>query len=125
MWIVRTEAPKGKKQFYCTMHPEVISEKPGTCPKCLMALVPKETGGAKKAHLVMVETGASDGRRIAVTKGLCDGDEVIYDGNTYLREGDSVFPTKPGELAPAAPQPEPEKQPMPGMDHGMKDMPGM
>jgi hypothetical protein len=28
-------------QYTCTMHPEVISDKPGKCPKCGMKLVPK------------------------------------------------------------------------------------
>ncbi|HEY5326813.1 MAG TPA: heavy metal-binding domain-containing protein [Mucilaginibacter sp.] len=40
---------KGKPatvQYTCTMHPEVLSDKPGTCPKCGMALVKKVT--AKK-----------------------------------------------------------------------------
>lgn len=33
----------GKKQLYtCVMHPEVISDKPGDCPKCGMKLVPKK-----------------------------------------------------------------------------------
>ena len=27
-------------KFTCKMHPEVVSEKPGKCPKCTMALVP-------------------------------------------------------------------------------------
>ena len=30
------------KTYTCTMHPEVKSDKPGTCPKCGMALVPKK-----------------------------------------------------------------------------------
>jgi hypothetical protein len=29
------------KQYTCTMHPEVIKDKPGKCPKCDMDLVPK------------------------------------------------------------------------------------
>jgi hypothetical protein len=28
--------------YTCTMHPEVKSDKPGKCPKCGMALVPKQ-----------------------------------------------------------------------------------
>ena len=31
-----------KMMYTCTMHPEVVSDKPGNCPKCGMALVPKK-----------------------------------------------------------------------------------
>lgn len=31
-----------KVEYTCSMHPEVISNKPGTCPKCGMELVVKE-----------------------------------------------------------------------------------
>lgn len=35
-----------KTQTYtCPMHPEVISDKPGKCPKCGMGLVLKEVTG--------------------------------------------------------------------------------
>lgn len=30
--------------YACPMHPEVTSDKPGTCPKCGMALVQKREG---------------------------------------------------------------------------------
>lgn len=36
-----------KVQYTCTMHPEVLSDKPGKCPKCGMTLVKKQT--TKKA----------------------------------------------------------------------------
>ena len=34
-----------KIQYTCTMHPEVVSDQPGKCPKCGMTLVEKEEAG--------------------------------------------------------------------------------
>ncbi|ASU32680.1 heavy metal-binding domain-containing protein [Mucilaginibacter xinganensis] len=36
-----------KVQYTCTMHPEVLSDKPGKCPKCGMTLVKKEVAKKK------------------------------------------------------------------------------
>jgi hypothetical protein len=45
--ITQTKKVKPEKvQYTCTMHPEVLSDKPGKCPKCGMTLVKKEA--AKK-----------------------------------------------------------------------------
>ncbi len=37
-----TTTPAAKITYTCTMHPEVISDKPGKCPKCGMELVEKK-----------------------------------------------------------------------------------
>lgn len=34
VWVARAEAPKGKMLYTCTMHPEVVQDHPGDCPKC-------------------------------------------------------------------------------------------
>ncbi|HJZ58937.1 MAG TPA: heavy metal-binding domain-containing protein, partial [Gemmataceae bacterium] len=35
------EAPGAKVEYTCPMHPEVVSDRPGNCPKCGMALEPR------------------------------------------------------------------------------------
>jgi multidrug efflux pump subunit AcrA (membrane-fusion protein) len=82
------------------------------------ATSPKNGKKTKQAHLVMVTTGATDGRRTEILAGLSSGDEVIYEGNTYLREGDVVTPMKWGAGGPAGIPEAPAMEPdMPGMKH--------
>jgi len=38
-----TEAEKPKGKYYCTMHPDITSDKPGTCSKCGMELAERDT----------------------------------------------------------------------------------
>jgi hypothetical protein len=50
----RTKKVKpAKVQYTCTMHPEVLSDKPGKCPKCGMALVKKEPAKKKAEKMKM------------------------------------------------------------------------
>lgn len=42
-----------KVQYTCTMHPDVLSDKPGKCPKCGMTLVKKEPAKKKADKMKM------------------------------------------------------------------------
>ncbi|MBI4666122.1 MAG: hypothetical protein HY751_06925 [Nitrospinae bacterium] len=37
-----------KKKYYCTMDPQVVSDKPGNCPVCGMYLVEMKEPGAQE-----------------------------------------------------------------------------
>jgi multidrug efflux system membrane fusion protein len=51
-------------------------------------------------HVQVIETGATDGDRIAVTKGLAIGDQVVIDGVDRLRDGAKVRKPAPPGAAP-------------------------
>ena len=38
-------------KYTCTMHPEVISDTPGHCPKCGMEMVPMKDSSMKKMNM--------------------------------------------------------------------------
>jgi len=122
VWVALQEAGASAAAGYtCLMHPEVHSEKPGTCPKCGMELVPCKpgaTGKAKKAHQVEVTLGASDGARTEALAGLREGDEVIYRGHESLHEGDLVYPVPYGPEGPLELPPPPTGPMEGGMQHG-------
>lgn len=107
VWIVRKMAAKGKQEYYCTMHPQVVQGHPGDCPICFMKLVPRTSDGLEKAHLVLVTTKGDSGDQTIILSGLSSQDEVIYQGQTYLEEGNTIFRSKwtsdgPTDLPPAA-----------------------
>ncbi len=37
----KSEKKEGIRTYTCSMHPEVLADKPGKCPKCGMALIEK------------------------------------------------------------------------------------
>jgi Cu+-exporting ATPase len=41
-------APISKGKYTCPMHPEIVQDGPGSCPKCGMALVPMTPGAAEE-----------------------------------------------------------------------------
>jgi multidrug efflux pump subunit AcrA (membrane-fusion protein) len=103
VWVTAEAKTQGGKTIYtCTMHPEVKSEKPGSCPICGMTLVPQEGGapGSKRAHQVKVTLGAGDGERTEVVEGLCAGQEVVYRGGDNLHEGVLVYVVPWSALGP-------------------------
>ncbi|MBI3947139.1 MAG: efflux RND transporter periplasmic adaptor subunit [Armatimonadetes bacterium] len=104
VWVVRTRKsdPDAKTEYYCTMHPEVVSDKPGDCPKCLMKLEPRTKSGNLFASQVRVKVGPGDGKRTVILSGLEGGEDVITAGHRYLREGDAVAPRQNGDVDPAA-----------------------
>ncbi len=48
-------------EYTCPMHPEVVQDEPGSCPKCGMNLVPREAqAGAGHAHMDMQATSSHE-----------------------------------------------------------------
>ena len=43
------QAPEGAVEYFCPMHPEVVSDEPGKCPKCAMKLMPTSRAAAEGA----------------------------------------------------------------------------
>jgi multidrug efflux system membrane fusion protein len=64
---------------------------PGTFVYLVRAKTDEKTGKPEDVVEVrVVETGATDGERIAVVKGLAIGDEVVIDGTDRLRDGAKI-----------------------------------
>ena len=40
--VTKNQNTEATKTYTCSMHPEVISDKPGKCPKCGMELIQKK-----------------------------------------------------------------------------------
>jgi Ni,Fe-hydrogenase III large subunit len=56
------DAVRVRAEYVCPMHPEVVSDEPGRCPKCGMDLVPREAAGGTD-HGAMDDGAGHDDRR--------------------------------------------------------------
>lgn len=62
------------KKYTCPMHPEIVTDKPGNCPKCGMTLVEKtdtKQGGMHKMHDMKYMKNMQD-----TTKMKCDSTKM-------------------------------------------------
>ena len=66
------------QQYTCPMHPEVIKDKPGNCPKCGMNLIPlKETGTKIEADTIFPTIDHSKMKMPADKAGFSGGDHAV------------------------------------------------
>lgn len=54
-----TTKSKSNDIYYCPMHPDYTSDKPGTCPKCGMSLVKRQANQPAEANEPVANTGTS------------------------------------------------------------------
>jgi Heavy metal binding domain len=66
-----SSAPLLHQQYTCIMHPEVVTEVAGKCPKCGMTLVPKKQHSALKSESVL-EQGVQRSTPKPFPNGACD-----------------------------------------------------
>lgn len=96
VWKAGGGSDSANKKYSCLMHPEVVSDKPGQCPKCGMQLQQMERSGRKVAQLVEIKIGLSNPDFTEVTHGVNEGEEVITAGYENLTPGAPVVATEWG-----------------------------
>lgn len=112
VWLVKDEG-KGKISLYtCSMHPEIISNKPGNCTKCGMNLIPKKSSGGLHVYFKPVVAGISDGTETQIKTGLKEGDTIAVKGIQDLQNGYAISPVDweadGPELLPVSPSVSPD-----------------
>ncbi len=82
---VKGEAAQGEKQYTCPMHPFIITDQPGACPICGMALVPVKSSPEA--------AGGEEGEAVG------GGGTIRIDPNTIQSIGVRTAPVTAGVLA--------------------------
>ena len=54
--IDSTKLMNASVKYTCTMHPEVISDTPGACPKCGMTMVKKEMNNKEDMQQIQMDS---------------------------------------------------------------------
>ena len=97
------ETPAGAESgqlWTCGMHPEVIVDQPGNCPKCGMKLVPVKQTGGQAAETAAAKSAQTD-RKILYWRAPMDPTE-IYDRPGKSKMGMDLVPVYEGEEAAGA-----------------------
>lgn len=98
---VKTPAGAESGQLWtCGMHPEVIVDQPGNCPKCGMKLVPVKQTGGQTADVSAAKSAQTD-RKILYWRAPMDPTE-IYDRPGKSKMGMDLVPVYEGEEVAAA-----------------------
>ena len=66
----QVQASTGKVSYTCPMHPEITSDKPGSCPKCGMDLVKQEVS-YQTTQTIKTNIKNADSMKISGNCGMC------------------------------------------------------
>lgn len=91
------DAVRTQTEYVCPMHPEVVSDEPGSCPKCGMDLVPREAAG-RMDHGHMDHSGHDAGGQAATEHGHegHDGAYPEHIGHEHAGRGSMDHPEHGG-----------------------------